>query len=82
MTFQSDQFSECTKGTFLLTGDEISFDYECEGFTTGIESPPGVFNYKYFFLNGKLSLTPIFISCIEGCGYRFEKIAGLQTEDL
>lgn len=81
MTFVSNQFSECAEGVFVLSDTEISFSYECEGFTTGIESPAGTFTYQYALSNGQLSLTPTYLSCDEGCGYKFDKIAEPQTGD-
>jgi hypothetical protein len=77
--FISNQFRECTEGTFVLKDSEITFDYECEGFTTGIETPAGSFTYQYSFDNGKLLLTPTYLNCDEGCGHKFEKIAEIQT---
>lgn len=80
-TFASNQFSECFEGTIVLKDSEITFDYECEGFTTGIETPAGSFTYQYSFDNGLLLLTPTYLTCDEGCGYKFEKIDEPQTGD-
>ena len=80
-TFVSNQFSECSKGTIVLKDIEITFDYECEDFTTWIETPAGSFTYQYSFDNGQLLLIPNFLTCDEGCGYKFEKIDKPQTGD-
>lgn len=72
-TFNSTEFKECTQGIVDMTETKIVFKYECEGFTTGVESPAGEFEYKYSFIDNKLSLTPVFMNCDEGCGYRFSK---------
>ena len=80
-SFNSTKHKECDNGNFRYTNTQITFEYKCDGFTTGIESPPGEFSYDYSFENGRLLLSPIFLSCIEGCGYRFTKIAEPQTEE-
>ena len=72
-TFSSEKFQECTQGTVEINETRIIFKYECDGFTAGIESPVGEFSYTYSFVENKLSLHPDFLSCIEGCGYRFSK---------
>ncbi len=70
-TFSSTEFSRCNDGNVKYDDVQITFEYGCEGFT------PGGLSYNYYFEgNGnKLSLIPNFLSCDEGCGYRFQKIA-------
>jgi hypothetical protein len=74
-SFKSSKFQDCNSGTFLLSEQTITFDYECENFTAGIESPPGSFSYLYALKDGQLLLTPNYLMCDEGCGFRFNKIA-------
>ncbi len=73
-TFSSTKFSSCNGGNVKYDDVQIAFEYGCEEF---IKSPLGAFSYKYHFEeNGnKLFLHPNFLSCIEGCGDRFQKIA-------
>lgn len=74
-TFSSTEFQECNEGVVQINETQIVFKYECDGFTTGIESPEGEFSFKYSFVENKLSLNPNFLNCDEGCGYRFSKIS-------
>lgn len=74
-TFSSTEFQECTQGVVDISKTQIVFKYACDGFTAGIETPAGEFSYKYSFVENKLSISPDFLSCDEGCGYRFSKIA-------
>lgn len=73
-TFSSTRFTECTSGTYEVSSNSIILDYSCNGFDTGIESPPGTFIESYIFENNYLILTPSYLNCIEGCDYKFEKI--------
>lgn len=74
LTFTSDKFSECTSGTYIK--DEVSFSliFGCDGFTTGIENPPGTFEENYYFENSNLIVTPDYLNCDEGCLYKFKRI--------
>lgn len=73
-TFESDRFVECTTGNFYASGNQITLDYSCDGFGTGIESPAGVFVEKISFQGDYMILTPIYLDCDEGCDYKFEKM--------
>lgn len=73
-TFSSTRFTECTSGNYQVSSNSITLDYSCNGFDTGIESPPGTFIENYIFENNYLILTPSYLNCIEGCDYKFEKI--------
>lgn len=73
-TFSSTRFTECTTGTYDISNSTIILDYSCAGFDTGVETPPGTFVENYNFENGNIILTPSYLNCIEGCGYKFEKI--------
>jgi len=73
-TFSSTRFTECTTGTYDVSNNTITLDYSCVGFDTGVENPPGTFVENYNFENGNIILTPTYMNCIEGCGYKFEKI--------
>lgn len=73
-TFSSTRFTECTTGTYDVSNNTITLDYSCVGFDTGVENPSGTFVENYNFENGNIILTPTYMNCIEGCGYKFEKI--------
>lgn len=73
-TFSSTRFTECNSGTYVMSSDLITLKYNCNGFDTGIENPPGTFAESYIFKNTNLILTPSYLNCIEGCDYKFEKI--------
>ena len=72
--FTSNRFSECSEGKYSISGDDLILDYGCNGFTTSIENPEGTFIEKFIFERGNLILTPTYLTCIEGCGYKFQKI--------
>ena len=72
-TFSSTRFTECTSGTYKTSTNSITLDYSCDGFDTGIESPPGTFVENYMFENNNLTLTPSYLNCVESCDYKFEK---------
>lgn len=73
-TFSSTRFAECASGTHKVTNKSITLNYSCNEFDTGIENPPGTFVENYIFEKNNLILTPSYLNCIEGCGYKFEKI--------
>jgi len=73
-TFTSTRFLECDYGTFTITEDTIELHFGCEDFTTGIENPQGVFIENYTFENNHLILVPTYLSCDEGCGWKFKRI--------
>lgn len=73
-TFTSTRFLECDYGTYTFTEDTIELNFGCENFTTGIEIPPGVFKENYTFENNHLILVPTYLSCDEGCGWKFKRI--------
>lgn len=73
-TFTSTRFLECVYGTYTFTEDTIELNFGCENFTTGIENPPGVFKENYTFENNHLILVPTYLSCDEGCGWKFKRI--------
>ena len=73
-TFTSTKFEDCQSGNYTFSSSEIIFDFECEGFTAGIENPPGTFKENYTFDNRNLILTPQYLLCVEGCGWKFVKV--------
>ncbi|RAV28091.1 lipocalin-like domain-containing protein [Sinomicrobium soli] len=77
-TFSSDRFSGCTAGTYVLSEDTLVLEYDCEGFTTGMEEPEGTFSESISFEGGKMILTPTYMGCIEGCSYKFEKTGEVE----
>lgn len=72
--FTSNRFSECQTGNFSLTNTQLILDFGCAGFTAGIETPEGTFIENYSLENGFLYLSPNYLTCDEGCSYKFEKI--------
>jgi hypothetical protein len=72
--FTSTRFSECTYGTFTLTETSLTLHFGCAGFSTGIEQPAGIFVENIFWDNGYLLLHPNYMSCDEGCAYKFQKL--------
>ncbi len=73
-TFSSTKYNECEIGTYSFINDELTFDYGCDGFTIGVETPEGVFVENYQLLDEFLFLTPTYLSCFEGCGLKFIKL--------
>lgn len=76
-TFTSTKFSDCTYGNYSISTSPfrtLNLDFGCEGFTAGIETPEGTFAEKFKFIEGSLILHPLYLSCIEGCAYKFQKI--------
>jgi len=72
--FTSTRFSECSSGSYSMNSTELTLDFDCDGFTTGIEAPEGTFIENYTFESNTIILVPTYLSCIEGCGWKFEKI--------
>lgn len=73
--FISNKFRECTTGNYSIEGNKLILDYDCEGFTTGLEEPEGVFIEEISYIPGFILLDPVYVRCIEGCGYKYKKIA-------
>lgn len=72
--FTSTRFSECSSGNYAVTSDEVALNFGCDGFTTGIESPAGTFIEQLTFESNTVIFNPTYLSCAEGCGWKFEKI--------
>ncbi|WP_217900268.1 lipocalin family protein [Lutibacter agarilyticus] len=72
--FTSDRFSECQSGTYTLNENELILDYDCDGFTAGIETPEGTFVERITFESDKLIINPTYLMCVEGCEWKFQKI--------
>ncbi|PCI34200.1 MAG: hypothetical protein COB60_06615 [Flavobacteriaceae bacterium] len=73
-TFTSNRFSECSIGKFELNNSNLTLRFDCNGFTTGIESPEGTFIENFNKKNNEIILKPTYLNCIEGCGNKFQKI--------
>ncbi|MDB9874548.1 hypothetical protein OAC97_04760 [Flavobacteriaceae bacterium] len=73
-TFTSSRFTECSTGNYSLTDTLLTIDYDCPNFNTGIESPAGTFVESYSFENNELILVPTYMTCDEGCGWKFSKV--------
>ncbi len=69
--FSSNRFSECTKGDFSIELNELYLNYNCEGFTSGMENSEGLITYNITFESNYLLLTPTSLICIEGCNYKY-----------
>ncbi len=72
--FTSTRFSECSTGNYSMNSNKLTLDFNCDGFTTGIENPEGTFIEDYTFESTRIILVPTYLSCDEGCGWKFEKI--------
>ena len=72
--FTSTRFSECSSGTYSINSDELTLDFDCDGFTAGIENPEGKIIENYTFESNKIIFVPTYYMCIERCGWKFEKI--------
>ena len=72
--FTSTRFTECSSGIYSIESNELSLDFDCDGFTAGIENPEGTFIEQFAFESSNVVFTPTYLNCIEGCGWKFEKI--------
>ena len=72
-SFTSNRFSECETGSFTFSQTQLILTYNCPDFSTGIEYPAGTFIENYSKNNGEIILKPTYLTCIEGCGYKFRK---------
>ena len=73
-SFTSNRFSECTHGTYTLEANLLKLDFGCTDFTSGIESPKGTFIEEINFEKEFVILIPTYLTCFEGCKYKFEKL--------
>ncbi|GHA51709.1 hypothetical protein GCM10007103_35190 [Salinimicrobium marinum] len=73
-SFESNKFSECTTGDFLVESKELFLNYNCDGFTSGFETPEGAITYRFTFEDNYLILTPTSVVCVEGCSYKYKRI--------
>lgn len=73
-TFTSTRFADCQKGNYALNIDELTLDFDCESIKIGNRILEGSLIEKIDFDSDALILTPTYIICIEGCGWKFEKI--------
>lgn len=72
--FTSTKYTECGTGDYSINSNLLTLDYDCEGFTTNVEDPEGTFVENFSFENDYLILVPTYMSCDEGCAWKFEKI--------
>ena len=72
--FTSTRFSECSTGEYSIDSNQLTLEFDCNGFTAGIEEPEGTFIEDYFFESNTVIFVPIYLNCIEGCGWKFEKV--------
>ena len=69
--FSSNRFSECTKGDFSIELNELYLNYNCEGFTSGMENSEGLITCNIAFESNDLLLTPTSLICIVGWNYKY-----------
>ncbi|KFF07193.1 DUF5640 domain-containing protein [Flavobacterium reichenbachii] len=74
-TFKSSRFTKCLTGKYTVSSDKLTLDYDCEGFTTQIETPSGTFIENFKLEKGYMYLSPTYLTCDEGCSYKFKKIS-------
>lgn len=74
-TFKSTRFTECIKGKYTVASDKLTLDYDCDEFTTQVESPPATYVENYKLEKGYMYLTPTYLVCFEGCTSKFRKIS-------
>lgn len=77
-TFSSNRFNECEIGTYSTNQDQLTLNYSCDGFTTGIEGSEGTFVENFKIENSLMFLSPTYMSCIEGCDNKFKKIGNIE----
>ncbi|MBE8725910.1 lipocalin family protein [Flavobacterium hungaricum] len=56
-TFTSTRFNDCQSGNYTLETNLLTLDFDCAGFTTGIENTPGTFIENYKMEKGKIILS-------------------------
>ncbi len=74
-TFTSTRFDACDKGEYSYNETSLTLAFHCENFTMGIETPEGTFVESASMEDGFLVLSPTYLSCDEGCLFRFSKIS-------
>jgi hypothetical protein len=72
--FTSNRFSECKSGKYAVVLNKLTLDYNCEGFTTGVENPEGIFVEEITFESSNMIMKPTYLFCIEGCGWKFKRV--------
>ena len=72
--FTSTQYPECTTGKFTAQEDELTLNYDCDGFKSGMENTEGTITYNMTFEAGYLNLIPTSVICIEGCRKKKKKL--------
>lgn len=77
-TFQRDnaffasKFSKCSTGHYFINSNYLFLDYDCNDVVGG--NSPGTFKEELTFESGYMFLKPTYLTCIEGCGYKFKKV--------
>ena len=73
--FVSSRFSECAKGEYFVssTDNTLTFEYSCPDFSVKGLSGNGIFLEKYSFDGKYLILSPTYLTCDEGCAFKFER---------
>ena len=72
----SNRFSECSGVSYSVSEDKLTLNYKCNDFYTGIEETrPSIFIENYTLEGEYLMLIPTYLSCAEGCVYKFKRIS-------
>ncbi|WP_318309105.1 lipocalin family protein [Flagellimonas crocea] len=72
-TFISSRNPECRTGTYVVEGEELSLEFDCDGFESVMENEEGLITYNIEFNKNEFLLSPTSILCIEGCSYKYVK---------
>lgn len=73
--FYSTRFEDCEQGIYTVTANELTLNYTCEGFSPGIGDPEGFLVENLTFIGKFMHLKPKYLFCVEGCEFKFRKIA-------
>jgi len=75
-TFTSNKYDACEDGTYSIssTDNTILISYACPDFSVQGVSDDGDFLERYSFKDGYLVFSPTYMSCDEGCAFRFKRI--------
>ena len=72
--FTSTIYPECSGGNFKAQEEELTLNYDCDGFNNRHENEEGAITFKMTFESGYLILIPTSVICIEGCSYKYKRL--------
>jgi hypothetical protein len=70
-TFSSTVNVNCVQGVYILTGDKLTFKFDCEGLSQIGDNSTVIYNFTW--KGSDFILTPTTFICDEGCAYKFRK---------